>query len=177
MKYNDFRKQMLKVSEPRKHKVKGSLGVYDAYKWIRKNKWLNIGRPLKESEFYKIIRGINELLAEELILGNDVNLPKRMGRLEIRKHEATFKFANNEVKTNLPIDWDRTLKLWYENEEAYNQKTLIKVEEIEIFRVYYNKSLANFNNKSFYRFNINRDIKVRLKQQIKNKAIDAFKMI
>jgi hypothetical protein len=44
---------------PRYYKVNNSLGVYDAYKWIRKNKWFNIGRPLKEHEFYSIIRKVN----------------------------------------------------------------------------------------------------------------------
>ena len=32
----------------------------DAYKWIRKNKWLDIGSPVSEHDFYKIIRGIND---------------------------------------------------------------------------------------------------------------------
>ena len=31
-------------------------------------------------------------------------------------------------------------------------------------------------NKSFYSFDLNRDIKKKLKQKIKNKAIDAFKL-
>jgi hypothetical protein len=44
----DFRRKILKLNEPRKHKVRNSLGVYDAYKYIRKNKWFNIGIPLTE---------------------------------------------------------------------------------------------------------------------------------
>ena len=62
------RNEILKVTGHREHIINKSWGVYDAYKWIRKNKWFDIGRPLKEDEFYKIIRGINIKLAERLSL-------------------------------------------------------------------------------------------------------------
>lgn len=174
---NEFRKKVLKVNKPRLHKVRNSNGIYDAYKWIRKNKWLNIGRPLTEHEFYTIIRQVNNELAYSLIRGDDINLPNRMGRLELRKYDAKIKVdSNNKVITNLPIDWDRTLKLWSEDEEAYKERILIKMEEKEIFKVFYNKKSANYENKSFMQFDVNRDIKRSLTQQIKNRAIDAFKL-
>ena len=173
---NEFRKKALKVSESRNHRIRNSNGVYDAYKWIRKNKWLNIGRPLKEHEFYSIIRKVNDLLADNLVKGKDVILPCRMGRLELRKWDSKIYYDNGKVKTNLPVDWDATLNLWAEDEKAYKDRTLIKMEEKEIFTVLYNKSRANYNNKSFYEFEVNRDIKKRIKKQIKAGAIDAFKL-
>lgn len=172
----DFRKKVLKVDCPRNHKIKNSNGVYDAYKYIRKNKWFNIGRPLTEHEFYTIIRQVNNCLADNLINGEDIIFPHRMGMLELRKHNNTIDFCNGKLVTSLPIDWDRTLKLWSEDEEAYKEKTLVKVEDKETFRVIYNKRMANYINKSFYFFEINRDIKKGLKQKIKNKSIDAFKL-
>ena len=48
------------------------------------------------------------------------------------------------------------------------------MEEKNIFKVYYDKFNANYKNKVFYEFRINRDIKVRLKEQIKAGHIDAF---
>lgn len=172
----DFLSSIKRANEPRKHKIKGSYGVYDSYKWIRKNKWLNIGRPLTEHEFYTIIRSVNNYLADSLVLGNDVTLPNKMGRLELRKYDIKFSFDGNKVKSNLPVDWDRTLKLWYEDEEAFNNKTLVKIEEKEIFKIYYNKHVADYTNQVFYEFNINRDIKKRLKHKIKEGKIDAFKL-
>lgn len=173
---DNFRKSILKVEGPRKHKINNSLGIYDAYKYIRKNKWFDIGRPLKEHEFYTIIRSINNHLAEELLKGNDIILPHRLGKIELRKYDTNISIRNGVIKTNLPIDWDRTLKLWSEDEEAYKERTLVKMEEKEIFKVFYNKRTANFSNKSFYTFEVNRDLKRRLKQKIKNKVIDAFKI-
>lgn len=172
----DFLNSIKKVNEPRKHKVTNSIGIYSAYKWIRKNKWLNIGRPLTEHEFYSIIRKVNDYLADSLLHGEDIKLPHRMGRIELRKYDVRISFDGEKVKTNLPIDWDRTLKLWYEDEESYKNKTLIKVEEKEIFKVYYNKQLADYNNQVFYEFNVNRELKKRLKQRIKEGKIDAFKL-
>lgn len=176
MTYEEFKSEVQHLSSPRKHKVTNSIGVYSAYKWIRKNKWLNIGRPLTEHEFYSIIRKVNDYLADSFLHGNDIKLPHRMGRIELRKYDVRVSFDGEKVKTNLPIDWDRTLKLWYEDEEAYENKTLVKVEEKEIFKVYYNRQLANYNNQSFYEFNVNRELKKRLKQRIKEGKLDAFKI-
>lgn len=173
---DEFRRAILKVDGNRKHRVNNSNGVYDAYKYIRKNKWFNIGRPLTEHEFYTIIRQVNNYLADELLQGNDILLPCRLGRIELRKYDANISIKNGILKTNLPIDWDRTLKLWSEDEEAYKERTLVKMEEKEIFKVFYNKRDANYENKSFYTFEVNRDLKRRLKQKIKCRAIDAFKL-
>ena len=173
---DEFRKQVLKVDGPRVHKVKGSYGVYDAYKYIRKNKWFDIGQPVTEHQFYSIIRKVNNLLVESLKEGHDIELPCRMGTIEVRKYDAIFSIKDGKVKTNLPIDWDRTLKLWSEDEEAFKKKTLIKMEEKEVFKVFYNRIKANYNNKSFYEFAVNRDLKRSLKRRIKNGNFDAFKL-
>lgn len=85
---DEFRRRILKVDGPRKHKISNSFGVYDAYKFIRKNKWFDIGGPVSEHDFYNIIRKVNNQLADFLSKGHDVNLPCQMGRLEIRKYDA-----------------------------------------------------------------------------------------
>lgn len=172
----EFRKKVLKVSESRVYRVNNSYGVYDAYKYIRKNKWFDIGQPVTEHQFYSIIRRMNNLLADTLIHGHDIELPCRMGTMEVRKYDARVSIEDGKVKTNLPIDWDRTLKLWSEDEEAYKERTLIKMEEKEIFKVYYNRIDADYNNKSLYEFVVNRDLKRRLKQRIKSGNFDAFKI-
>lgn len=176
MQYKDFRREVQHFNSTRKHKITKSVGVYDAYKWIRKNKWLNIGRPLTEHEFYSIIRKVNLYLADEFILGYNIKLPHKMGQLELRKSNTNISIKNGKVVNNFPIDWDKTLKLWYEDEEAYKNKTLVKIQEKEVYRVYYNKQKANFKNKSFYEFKLNRDLKIRIKQSVKSNILDAFKL-
>lgn len=171
---DEFRRRILKVDGPRKHKISNSIGVYQMYKFIRKNKWLDIGGPISEHDFYSIVRTVNNYLADLLSKGHDINLPCQMGRLEIRKYDAKITLQEGRIVTNLPIDWDRTLKLWSEDEEAYKEKTLIKMEEKEIFSIYYNRTKAKYENKSFFQFQPNRQLKQILKRNIKLGRIDSF---
>ena len=171
---DEFRRKVLKVDHSRNHKVKNSIGVYDIYKHIRKNKWYDIGQPITEHQFYTIIRQVNNVLADNLLKGNDIVFPNKMGRLEVRKFEPIIRFDDNKLTVRLPIDWDRTLKLWSGDEEAYKERTLVKMEEKEIFKVCYNKTRADFPNKGFYQFQINRDLKTALKKKIKLGNFDAF---
>ena len=173
--YGAFKSTVLHLKERRNHAIKSSLGVYDAYKYIRKNKWFDIGRPLTEHEFYSIVRNMNLLFAEELAKGEEIVFPCRMGKLELRKRNSVPTLdSKGKVKVTYTIDWDKTLRLWYEDEEEYNRKTLVRIPEKEIYKVYYNKAFANYANKGFMEFKVNRDIKKSLKHSIKNSKIDAF---
>lgn len=174
MEYTEFKEQVQKINKSRIHKVTGSIGVYQAYKYIRKNKWFDIGRPLKEGEFYRIVRKINNYLAEELSRGKEIKLPHRLGTLEIRKRPTRMAIVNGKLVTSLPIDWDKTLQLWYEDKEAFDNKTLVRIETEEVFKVYYNKQSANYNNKSFYEFKPNRELKRRLSKYAREGYLDAY---
>ncbi len=175
MEEQKFVSSIKRVTDSRKHKVTGSLGVYDAFKWYRKNKPSGKDYVVTESQYFAIIRRINEAMRDELIINGDLLFPCRMGRLEIRKYPAIITTDGKKIKTNLPIDWEATLKLWYEDQESLESKTLVRANVPEIFRVHYNKFKANYNNKSFYQFSVNRELKKMLKHAIKNNpSFDAF---
>lgn len=170
----EYKKRIKRVDGPRIHKITGSLGVYQAYKYYRKNKPKEKKYVLTESQYFAIIRQINNLLADELSIGKEIVLPKRMGVIELRKYNTNVRFdEHGNLKTNLPIDWNGTLELWYNDEESRNNKTLLRQENKEVFKIYYNKYNANYNNKSFYEFRCNKDLKQRLKQNIRYGNIDA----
>lgn len=170
---DNFRREVLKVNKSRVHKVKNSLGVYDAYKWLRKNKWLDM-EPISEHDFYAIIRAVNKALAKSFLHLGSINLPLRMGEIILRKYHPSITLQDGKIKTNLPVDWDSTLQLWSEDKGSYKKRTLIRLEEKEVFKVLYDKSKALYNNKSFYTLELNRDIKLSLKKQLKNGLLDAF---
>ena len=167
MEEREFLSRVKKVDGPREHSIRGSWGVYDAYKWYRKNKPHEKKYILTESQYFTIIRRINLALRDELLKGNDVRFPCRLGQLEIRKYLPTITTDGKKIKTNLPIDWNATLKLWYEDEAAYNDRFLVRINVPEIYKVFYNKNTANYNNKSFYQFSPNRDLKLGLKHSIR----------
>ena len=168
----EFKRRIKKVNQPREYKVRNSLGVYDGYKYYRKNKPDSKEYVLTESQYFAIIRKINLLLVDELLMGNDVRLPKSMGTIEVRKFDRGAKIGKDgKIHINLPIDWDKTLELWYKDEEACRDKILVKMEEKESFQIYYNKESATYNNKSYYELVPNRDLKIGIKQNLKKGVI------
>lgn len=175
MEFEEFIKDIKKVKKERHHKVNNSYGSKDAFHYYRKIKPNDSKYVLTDCQYLAIIRDINNHLREFLINGNDVLLPERMGRLELRKRANKVKFVNGKLKTNLPINWDATLKLWFNNPISKQKKQLVRQESSDTFKVCYNKSKANYNNKSFYEFDANRELKLGLKKNIKLNKIDAFK--
>lgn len=146
--------------------VTNSWGVRDAFKYIRKNGWFGIPRPLNESEFYHIIRGVNNLLADEIVLGNPVKFPAHMGTLELIKFPKGVTFKDGKLKNTYPINWSDTWKLWYEDREEYQKGTVIRYESPMVYRVKYCKDKADYQNKIYYHFVLNQGIKKRLKKNI-----------
>lgn len=174
MDYKEFRKKLIKAEGTHKFKITHSHTTKEAWRWVKKNKWLNIKQPITEREFGYIIKSINLYFQEQLLEGKDVKFPYRMGRLEIRKYNPYVTFKNGKLKTSLPIDWKKTIELWYEDKEAYNKKTIVRQEAKEGFIIYYNKILAMFNNKSFYQFIPTRAFKKKLYNKILTEGFDAL---
>ena len=157
-----------------KNVVTGSFGSYDVYKLMRKNHWFNIGRPVLEKEFYAIVRGVNDLLAEEIAMGHPVKFPEKMGHLELKKMEHGVSLIDGKLKNTYPPNWDETLKLWFEDEEARKNKTVLRHEVPYVFSIRYNKFNAEYENKCFYAFTLNNKIKDALKENIKQGKIDTI---
>lgn len=170
----EFMAQVRRARGKRVHKVRNSFGVKDAFIFYRKVRPRESEYVLSESEFLRIVRRTNDILRQLMIQGQEIVLPEHMGKLELRKRQTITDFKDGKLRTNLPVDWDSTLKLWYEDEESYHKKRLVRQESREVYKVYYNKYKADYPNKSFYQFRVNREIKKGLKQRIKNNELDAL---
>lgn len=172
--FKEFINDIKKVSTKKKFKVSNSYGVFDANKYFMSIKPKKQDYIISRSLYYQIIRRINNLLIEDLLNGLSIQFPYKMGKLEIIKTKTFVTFKNNKIKTNLPVNWKKTLQLWYNDEEAKNNKIIIRDENEYLYKVNYNKSKACFQNKFYYHFAINRFIKLRLKDKIQNNQLDAF---
>ena len=170
MTYNDFRINTLKANTKKTFKIRNSYGARDAYRWSVKYKKIKIS----ESDFREIINTLNKTLQDQLLQGKDIILPNRLGRIEIRKYKTYVGLEGGKLKTNLSVDWKNTLKLWHEDEESYHNKSLVRHETPEKFKILYNKSKAKYCNKVFYSFSPTRDLKLKLKEIINNKGFDAL---
>ena len=173
MEDREIRKRVLKMNK-RKFKVTNSNGIKEAWRWIKKNKWLNIGCPISEKDFGIIVKAINLSLQDQLLDGKDILFLNRMGRVEVRRYKAKVELKDGRVVTNLPIDWKKTKELWAEDKEAEQNKTLIRYENPNVFSIYYNKSYANYANKGFYQFTPTRTLKKRLGDKILTGRFDAL---
>lgn len=175
MTLKEFSAGVRKVKSTHVHKITNSYGTYDFYKFYRKIKPKEKKYILTESEYFAIIRKVNNLLAEEFARGKEIHFPLRMGGIELRKSIKIPKLGpDGKVIFNSVIDWDKTIKLWYDDPESYQNKTLIKQESKEIFRTFYNKARATFNNKAFYMFQLNKELKRAMSKNIRKGLIDAF---
>ena len=96
MKFEDFIKEVKKVNNERHHKVTNSYGSKDAFHYYRQIRPKDSKYVLTDCQYLKIIRLINNQLRIKLINGEDVLLPERMGRLELRKSIPTIKFENGK---------------------------------------------------------------------------------
>lgn len=165
----EFIKQIKKVSSSRKHKISNSIGIND---FISKYKC----DSLDSKQIRTIIKRTNELISDAIANGYTIYLPHQMGALDIRNYSTFVKFdENSNLQTNRPIDWNKTLKLWFSNEEAKRNKTFVRTENKKIFRVFYCKSKAKYNNKSFYEFITCRTLKNKIKNNIKEGTLkDSF---
>ena len=172
--FNQFISELKNVTGNRHHKISGSYGVYDYYKEYRKNKPKDKEFILTEKQYYYIIRRMNSLLGEALSEGTELQLPCRMGKLELRRYRLEPKIVDGKLVYKAPIDWDATLKLWYEDAESLKNKTLVKIDSRNNFRVMYNKGKANYDNKSVFLFTLNRSLKKKVSQSAKDGKIDGF---
>lgn len=166
----EYIKNVKKVKESRKYKISNSYGVNDYYSYYKKNNKNYIDRTL----YGKIIEKINEEIINTLLKYKQYTLPYRLGKLEIRKKPVVLKYHNGKLINNMVIDWNATLKLWYEDKDAEKKKKLIKIPAKEIFIIHYNKAKAIYKNKCYYDYFPNRAFKQKLKTIILEGDTEAF---
>ena len=174
--YQQFLNQLQKRgSKP--HTIGHCLGARDAWKWVRRNKWQRTkGRWVSQSLYSSIIDAVNQALAEQLIEGHEIELPMRMGSFYIASMSSKVVIEDGQMKTNYRTDWLKTLKLWYEDEEARNTHRPIKRIQKDIYFIRYDKRKATFTNRRFYIFRANRSLVRKVGRAIEDGSIRACKL-
>lgn len=159
------------------HRSKIDYGVNDYYKNFKeKNKESLISRKV----YGEIIKEFNSFLRDGLSAkGKEIILPKKLGRIELRKSKTEVTIdSNGNIINNLPVNWKETRKLWQENEVAKEKKIKIRFTNehtnSHTFKITYMKGRADFKNKSLYLMKFNRQLKRDLSKSIFKGNIDAF---
>ena len=173
----EFSTKIRKAATNKEFEITDSSTSKKFWRWLKKNKWLNLGQSITEKEAGLIIKGINLYYKECLLNGKDVRLPHRMGGISVRKIKNEVKFKNGKLLIPYHINWKDTLDMWFEDEEARQEKVLIRYEVPYLFKIYYNFSIGVFENKRFYMFKPARSLKLSLKNKIKTEEFDALPKI
>jgi hypothetical protein len=128
---------------------------------------------LSKKDYSKYLSELNERAMETAIHGNVVRFPARMGDLLIKKSlkKARLNPDGTLDKTSVAIDYGSTNKLWKSDEEAKANKTLVfhsnEHSDKYIFKWVWDKTIANFKNKSGYKFIAVRKAKRSLAKEVK----------
>lgn len=160
--------------QKRNHRIKNSYGRIEYYKYYNANKPQKPIYNISLKEYSDLLKVINKHIIDEILECRDVTLPYHMGSIHLRKVMHGKYIINGKLVYHNPIDWKRTHQLWYENEEEYKKRTLVKVENDVIYNIYYNKLYAIYKNRCFYKIAFNREFKKRLRDLIEDNKIDAF---
>ena len=167
--YSDYIKQIKKVDAPRKQKMTNSYAKYDYWRYYSHNKPKGKKFIMSSSAFYKIIEAVSVEFATLFATTGELHLPNGMGRLEMSAFESEPKLdANGNLKFNAPIDWNSTLKLWYEDKEAREEKIVIRSSRRIALKCSYNKFKANYKNKTNMKFDLSRPLQIQMRQNYKS---------
>lgn len=148
--------------------VSHSWGVYDYFKYYRKNKPKDKKYVMKEGVFYRVIRMVNQLLADDLVKNHYLELPYQMGEIKIYQEKTKSFFKDGKIRTNRVVDWYNTLELWYNDDEMRKEKRLIYRDLPIKPRFRYDKTKAFFANRAFYEMRLSSDVKTRLCKSFHN---------
>lgn len=173
--YEEFIKNIKKVTGNRHHNITGSAGVYQYYLYYRKNRPRDKKFILSSSEYYKILEACNTKVSNAVAEGNEVIFPESMGSLTFNKYEKTpEEMPDGTIKMKTPINWEETFKLWYSDPEALASKTVVKIDSGKRIRLIYNKCYARYKNKSFFLYKPNRTLRINVYKNVLAGKIDAF---
>lgn len=166
---SDYIAEKKNVKGRRSHKIKDSYGLPDAFRYYQKK-----GGKLSNKAFTALIRAVHAKLRERLSCGENVVFPVGMGTLCLRKYKRGVWRDSEGVKNTYPVDWEATLKLWYEDKDAEERKLLVKKVVDYTYRVVYPSKKRTYLHHDKYRFKPSRALKLQIKQNIINGTVDAL---
>ena len=90
---------------------------------------LNPDNTTTREQYEQIARMYAEVVGEFLVeTGKTHKLPHGLGELQIKKFHKPFSYENKDGENIIiaPIDWIATKKLWEEDKESADKKTLVR---------------------------------------------------
>lgn len=162
----EFKNKIKRVKEHRHYKIKGTFDIQKCFTYYRQHRPKSKEFVITESQFYKIINAVHEEFIKIMLTGTDVILPHSMGVLRISKKFPGVSYQDGELKNTYPINWNKTIELWYSDVEAYKNKTLV-YETLKVkYKPTYMKKDATYKNRYYFTIRFTRDLIKRMSKYI-----------
>ena len=175
--FEDFLKTNRDLSLPRPHRIKKSYHTINGLTYYRRVRPKDLDFIIDQCQYLSIIREMNLLMVDRLVVNKSFTLPSGMGKLEIVKMEsASWIDKNGKLGTNRPVNYLETNRLWYEDEEARLNKTLVRYDTDATFRLKYKMRGRLYKNCRYFSIQFGRHIKSRLTEEIRKGGYDAYKL-
>jgi len=147
----------MKVKKRTEGKIKGCLSIRDMYKYYK----TNYDEPVDYKIFAKIIKHCNKELVRQITRESEcVELPYRLGELQVARFERSFKKPSNKMA----VDWAKTKELGFK----------VFHDDDNIYKWVWKKSSAVVKNKTGYKFTTIRYARREVPKAIEDK-IEYFK--
>lgn len=158
----------------RMHKIKSDYGIADYYNYYNsKYKY-----KVNAHDYKSILRDVNDMLGKLIINESyELKLPRRLGIVYLSKRKSNVWLDDTgNLKTNRPINFNATRKLWDSDPKAKENKVYIRHENSHtdgyVYKISYRRKAATYKNKNAYRIRPHRDLTRGLARAIKENRID-----
>lgn len=173
--FDEYLKIAKNVNSNRKHKITGSQNTISGFHYYRKIRPKESEFVLKDKEYLSIIREMNNLVSDYLIENKSIRLPSGFGKIEIVKYETkSWIDESGKFVSSKRVNMNETFKLWYEDEESRNNKTLIRYDDDFIFRIKYPQIGRIYKYNSYFSIRFNRKLRYKLMLAIKSGNYDTY---
>lgn len=125
----------------------------------------------------KITTALASVMADDVLNGLIVTLPRKMGLISLRRKPRVVKIGEDgKPKVNTPVDWGATVKLWSEDEDARLRKVMVHHDSRNVYSIMYTKEGSAFLYDNRVSFKPVRTLKLRLKERLKDGELDCLLM-
>ena len=125
----------------------------------------------------KVTLALAAVMADDVLDGRIVTLPRRMGSISLRRKPRVVKIGDDgKPKVNTPVDWGATVRLWSEDDEARRRKGIGHHDSKNVYSIMYTKIGAAFLCDNRVSFKPVRALKLRLKERLKDGEQDCLLM-
>jgi len=168
-----FIARVKKIHDKKKRKIPNAINIKLIFQELRRHNFYNKGR-VTDSQFYAIIREVNQIIADQLCKGLIVKLPYGLGTLETFKFDSVVKYKDGKLIVKRPVDWGETLKLWQSDSECYKNKTLIRRDWKTMIKIRWNRLSCRCKNIQYFSFKPTRSLVHKINVLYRQGLLDTF---